>query len=241
MRRRSTCVSCWALSIVILATACVCAADESPATVRVSGTATLSAPPDQAVIDIGIVSESEDADRAAQENAKKVDAVIAALRKVLGSDADSKLRTVSYSLQPRYAPYRQGVPQRIDGYTATNVVQVKSDDLKGVGRLIDVAIESGANRVQQLRFILKDDQPLRAQALREATLRARQRAESIASALDQRVARVISVEEGLRSSIPMRNHQPQLMQAKFAEADTAVLAGNIEVRESVTYTIELSD
>ena len=60
----------------------------------------------------------------------------------------------------------------IDGYTATNVVQVETDDLEGVGRLIDVAIEAGANRVQQLSFGLKDDQPVRAEALREATVRA---------------------------------------------------------------------
>ena len=86
-------------------------AKESPATVRVSADATIKAAPDQALLDIGIVTENTDAERAAQSNAKKVDAVLAALRAELGGASSKQLRTISYSLTPKYAPSRKK-PQR---------------------------------------------------------------------------------------------------------------------------------
>jgi uncharacterized protein YggE len=227
---------------VLVALACGADADadaQAPTTIRVTGVATLEVAPDQAVVDIAVVTEDEDADSAARRNAQKVEAVLTALRELHGRSDGDLLRTLSYSLTPKYTAYQKGKASRIDGYVATNVVQLKSDDLDGVGKSIDLALAAGANRVQSLRFELKDEQPVRARALREATGRARQRAEAVAAALGGKVSRVVSVEEGSTSGpAPLRN-APQLMHARGAEAATQVLPGTLEVRETVTCTVEM--
>src|SRR5437016_4272332 len=56
--------------------------------IRVSGDATVTAKPDQAEINIGVVTEAQTAQAAANQNAQKQDAVISQLRKTLGSTAE---------------------------------------------------------------------------------------------------------------------------------------------------------
>ena len=205
---------------------------------RVTADATVEVEPDQAVLDVAVVTESEDADRAARKNAEKVAAVLAALREALGGGASSRLRTSGYSLTPKYTAHQPGQPSRIAGYRASNVVQIVSDDLEGVGKLVDRALAAGANRVTSLSFVRKDEQPVREQALREATIRARGRAEAIASALGLEVRRVLSVEQGGSGVAPLRR-EARLMQANSG-VPTEVVPGTLELRESVTLTAELS-
>ncbi|MGH7802751.1 MAG: SIMPL domain-containing protein, partial [Candidatus Binatia bacterium] len=62
------------------------AADHAPEppTIRVTGEAIVREKPDQAEIEVGVTTQAKTAPEATSENAKKVDAVLAALRKVLG-------------------------------------------------------------------------------------------------------------------------------------------------------------
>src|SRR5918999_2473158 len=61
-----------------------------PPSVRATAEAIVVAKPDQAQIDIGVVTQAANARAAADENARKLDLVIAAIRKLLGQDADIK-------------------------------------------------------------------------------------------------------------------------------------------------------
>jgi uncharacterized protein len=58
--------------------------------VGASGTATVSAKPDQAKLDIGVVTQAATAQDAAAQNATQVDAVLAQLRAILGAAADNQ-------------------------------------------------------------------------------------------------------------------------------------------------------
>lgn len=202
--------------------------------IRVAGEATLSVAPDEARVDLGVMTENMNAERAAQDNARKLEAVLAALRNSFGDSA--KIKTLNYSLTPRYR-YPQGGGQReLDGYTATNVVRVTTGKLKDVGGIVDIATAAGANNVQQLQFRLRDEEPTRASALREATLRARSKAEAIAQALDLKIQKVLSVEEDGVSVTPV---QPRMkMMSARAASPTPVEAGSIEVGASLTLSVE---
>lgn len=140
-------------------------------TIRVGGEATINAKPDQAELALGVVTQATTGQAAAAQNAQKLDAVLAQLRKVLGSGAE--IKTLGYSLTPNYRYPKEGGQPSISGYTASNVVEVKTGDLAQVGKLIDAATQSGANTVQSLRFTLKDEQAAMAQALRAAAVKAR--------------------------------------------------------------------
>ena len=68
--------------------------------IRVTGEAAVTTKPDQAQIDIGVVTEARDAQAAAAENAEKLDAVLGELRKALRPGAD--IQSASYTLTPMY-------------------------------------------------------------------------------------------------------------------------------------------
>jgi uncharacterized protein YggE len=85
--------------------------------IRVNGEATVTAKPDQAEINIGVVTQASTGQAAATQNAQKQDAVLAELRKVLGTAPE--IKTISYSLTPNYRYPRDGGQPTITGYTAT--------------------------------------------------------------------------------------------------------------------------
>ena len=204
--------------------------------ITVTGEATASAQPDEVWIDLGVVTNASTAEQAASENAKKVEQVLAALRSELGRNAS--IRTVNYSLNPDYeAPPmpREGQPAP-RGYVAANIVQIRTGELGKVGRLIDVAIRAGANSVHRVEFSLRDrSQPLTT-ALREATQKARTKAETIASALGVKIVRIIAVEEGGgRYPYPMASR----MGFDAAESATSIEAGTVDIMAMVTMTVEV--
>ncbi len=205
--------------------------------IRVTGDSTVTVKPDQAEISIGVVTQAPAAQPAAAQNAQKQDTVIAEFRKLLGAAAD--IKTISYSLSPNYRYPKEGGQPTITGYTATNVVQVKTPDLTQVGKVIDLATGSGANTIQSLRFTLKDESSARAQALREASTKARSKAEAIASALGLKIQRVLRVEEGGLMTPPLMEYGGNLQAMRAQVAATPIESGSIDVRASVTLTVEV--
>jgi len=170
------------------------AQDQPPASaIRVTGEATVTSRPDRVELDLGVVTHAQTAQQAAAENARMLQNVLTSLRRALGANAD--LQTLSYSVQPDYQYPPQGGPPKITGYTATNIVRVRQDDPSNVGSLIDSATRSGANQIQSIRFMLKDESAAKANALRAAALEARTKANGLANALGLRVLRIRSVEE----------------------------------------------
>jgi uncharacterized protein YggE len=145
------------------------AAQTAAPSVQANGSATLTAKPNQAQLDIGVVTIGVTAQEASQKNASLSDTVQAALSKVLGSAGT--LQTVSYYVTPRYST-TPNQPSVIIGYTAGNTVRVTTTDLSQIGLLIDAANQAGANSVGGLSFGLQNPEPLVEQALTLATKQA---------------------------------------------------------------------
>lgn len=214
-------------------------AQESPErsprpSIRVTAEATIAARPDQAQVDVGVVAQAQTAQMAAAQNSRQLDAVLAALRKALGAAAD--VRTAGYSLQPIYR--REGGAATITGYTATNTIQVRTDDLGAVGRVIDTAMQAGANQIARLQFTLKDERAAQAEALRQAAVKARAQAEAVAGALGLKIVRVLSAVEGGPEVRPVV--RAMAMQPEALGAPTPVEPGTIEVRATVTLVVEVA-
>lgn len=205
-----------------------------PPHVRTTGEATVTVRPDRAQIDVGVVTQANTSQAAVQQNAQKLEATLTRLRQLLGTDAD--IKTISYSVTPNYRYPQGGGEPTITGYTATNIVRVTLDDLTKIGSVIDTAVQGGSNRIQNLRFMLKDEAPVKAQALREAAVKARASANALADALGLRVVRVLSVAEGGSPVVPMR----EIAFARADAASTPIEPGTIEVTASVSLTIEVT-
>jgi uncharacterized protein YggE len=208
-----------------------------PPSVTAQGEAVITAEPDQAQIDIGVVTQGRNALDAAKENAEKLTRVMSEVKKFLGKG--DEVKTANYSLNPNYR-YPQGGKPEIVGYTATNVLQIKTSALDNVSKLIDAAMRSGANTIQRLLFTLKDEHSAQIQALRLASTRAKAKAEAMANALGLKIVKVLSVTENERGVRPIIMPQARGTQMETAAAaPTPVEPGTIEVRSSVTLTAEI--
>jgi hypothetical protein len=205
--------------------------------ITVTGEATISAEPDQAEIDIGVVTQAKTAPDASKENAERLARVLAEVKKQLGKG--DEVKTAGYSLAPNYR-YPQGGKPEIVGYTASNTLRIKTTNLNIVGRLIDSAMQAGANNVNRLVFTLKDELAAQLGALKMASAKAKLKAEAVASSLGLKIVRVAAVNEGERTVQPIYRDR-QVMAARAEAAPTPVEPGTVEVRSTVSMTVEVSD
>src|SRR5918993_5570289 len=209
-----------------------------PPSVTAQGEAFISAEPDQAQIDVGVLTQARTAPEAAKENAEKLGRVLAQIKKLLGEG--DELKTTGYALNPNYR-YPQGGKPEITGYTAANVLQIRTGNLAGVGKLIDAGMQAGANQINRLVFTLKDEHSAQVRALRMATQKAQSKAEEMSGSLGLKVVRVLSLTENERGVRPIIAQRSGIQaEALSSAAPTPVEAGTIEVRSSVTLTAEIA-
>jgi len=151
-------------------------------TINVGGTGTISMTPDEAIVHLGVQTQSTDAVTAQQENARKMEKIIKAL-KDLGISEDD-METSGYSMYPM-RNYEKPDPI-ITGYAVSNQLKVTVKDIDDVGDVIDTAVDAGVNEIQGVSFTLSDKtrQDAREQALENAVNAARVDADTLASTLD---------------------------------------------------------
>jgi uncharacterized protein YggE len=205
-----------------------------PGTIRVVGEATVTAKPDLAELDLGVVTEASTAEAAAADNAKKMDRILGALKKEIG--AGGEVKTVGYMVTQRLGEPKRGERnQPIVGYTVTNVVRSRIPDVKAVGKIIDLGLKNGANEVQRLVFTLKNSDPVQADALKAAAAKARTRATALAGALGLRLGSVLSVSDGNFQERPV---EVDMMRARMMKMDSAaatpIETGNLKIQATVT-------
>jgi len=202
--------------------------------VRASGEATVTAKPDRALINIGVITHAASAQAASTQNATQTTPVLNSIRRALGSAGEVK--TSGYSLSPQY-DYPTGHPARLTGYDASNTVLVTIDDLAVLGKIIDAATSTGANNITGISFTLKDDTAVRTEALKQAATKARTNAEILAKALNVQVIGVLQAEPSEATVRPLM--QPMQMMATRTAPSTPIESGNLDVHATVTVTLEV--
>ncbi|MFP2927363.1 SIMPL domain-containing protein [Pyxidicoccus sp. 3LG] len=181
-------------------------------TIRVEGTGEVKAQPDEAFIDLAVETLAPTAKVAGEQNAKKMEKVIAALTSA--GIARRDIQTRNYSVYPDYAPPAPHEQEpKLRGYRVSNTVSIHVTELSRVGSLLDQALAAGANRVDQVRFGLSREDAVQGEALRQAVARARKSAEVLAAALNVKLGAVLDV-----STVTA---PPQLYPARFAMAEVA--------------------
>jgi len=229
-----------ALALLALVPACATAQASqtpgSPPTIRVEGTASVEREPDRAILVLAVESEGATAQAASQANADLMTRVIASLRQE--GLAGSSVRTQSLRLQPTYSQGQNRETPRITGYRAMNQVQATIDDIGRVGRIVDAAINAGANRVDGLTFALKDPAQARLEALRAAVENAHSEAEVVAAAANGVLGPPIEIVLSPAPTGP----RPMMYERSLAmaqAAETPVEGGALSISASVTVIYRL--
>lgn len=227
--------------LLLPATTAAQQAAEAPRTVTVNATATVERAPDEAVLNVAVVTEGSTAAEAASANADRMAAVVATLRELGLENRD--IRTTSYNLSPRYArgQPRDTVPPAIVGYTATNNVTVTVDSIPRVGGVIDAVVRDGANRVDGVFFRISDPEPLHLEAVQRAVAKARTEAGVLAEAAGERLGRVLTIHtSGYAPPPPRPMYDMAMVRMEAAQAaPTPIEGGELSVSASVSIVYEL--
>lgn len=201
----------------------------SEATLSLSATGSVSVAPDQARVTAGVVSRADTAAEAVRDNAQKMQAVFAALRRA--GVAESDLQTARLNVNPVYAnqPSRSdgGYQEpRITGYEASNQVSALLREIDGVGAAIDAVFEAGANSLDGVEFLSSEAETARNEARREAVAELMALRDLYAEAAGFTVVRMVSFSEnGGGRPVPMAMARMESM-----DSSTPVAPGELAIQ-----------
>ena len=216
--------------------------DNQSRSISVNGEGTAQAIPDMATVRFGIVVRDKNAEEARRINALTAKEAMSSIRE-LGVE-ESKLSLQTLRLQPirEYDPQTRKQVEK--GYEAVRELVVVVEDLNQLPTLVSQIVQKGANRLNGITYGLRNQEEFKDSALVQAVVRARRKAELMASTLGVNVGKVIQVQElGQNLPLPVMRTDagPQLMMAKSEAAPEpeAYAAGEIVVKATVRITFEV--
>lgn len=198
------------------------------------GQASVKRAPDVAYVSIAAEARAATSAEAQRTAADAMTAVNTALSRA-GVSGDA-LRTSGYTLQPDME-YVNG-RGRVKGYIARNQVEVRVDDLKKLGSVLDVAGASGATSMAGLRFDIKDRAGAERDALRLAVQDAMARAKAIASGAGATLGAIVRIDEQSNQS-PPGIYAMRMTAGAAAAPETPISPGELEIRADVMLTIAI--
>lgn len=233
--RRTLNVTLLALTAMAVSTFSAAAEDHRmDRTITVSATGTATAVPDSARIQTGVVSEAATARAALSANNAAMAKLIAGLKE--NGIEPKDIQTANFNLNPRYTNPPDGKPPVIDGYQASNLVEVHVRNLDRIGEVLDKLVTLGANQMNGISFEVSNAETLSDAARKDAVANARRRAELYAAAAGAKVGKVMAINEG-GSSDP-RPFFKSVRSAAMAES-VPVERGTQSLEANVTVTWEL--
>ncbi len=145
-----------------------------PRSVSVEATGKAYVKPDVAAITVGVSSEGASATVVVEENNKKMNAIIEAVK--AAGVAEEDVQTISYDLYPKYN-YTEGRGSFVDGYTINQQIKIKIRDFDKISAVIKAGTEKGANLIGSLSFEVDDMDSVLAEARADAVKKAKEKAE----------------------------------------------------------------
>lgn len=206
MRRLLSLSLAMSIGTGLVATAVPAGAQEAVNTVTVAASKKVDIEADLGRANFGVRTEDRSARTATNELSERVDSVLDALRGA-GFTSD-ELATGSVRLERTCIreckdpnPKDEIPPRRIMGYVGSAGIGVETTRLDKLGAAVDAAVAGGASSIRNVSYDVEDDDAAVLQALREAMIFARAKAQVIAEEAGRTLGPALIVEEG-RTSAP---------------------------------------
>ncbi|MDF2656865.1 MAG: hypothetical protein K0R19_3339 [Bacillota bacterium] len=198
------------------------ATPESYNTMTLTGQGRVFAQPDLAVIRLGVQTSGTDLNTIQPENAQITQNVLDVLKQA----GIENIRTVQYTIDKLY-DYENGT--QIDrGFNVINLIEIRTDELDAVGRIIDTAVDAGANLIEMISFEASDPSIYYQQALNMAMMDAIEKARTLSRSLRLRTNLIpIKIVESGSVITPPMPYQREL-------ASTPVIPGDITIEAALT-------
>ena len=207
--------------------------DPNPRTISVSGSGSVKLPADTAKLTFSVVTKEATALASVQNNAKKMNKVYDALKKI--GISEDNISTSNYSLyQETFWKDGKDIPGQY--VTSINIIVVL-DDVEKSGLVIDTAIEAGVNQMNGISFFVKDSKEDLDQARKLAFQQAKEKAELFATEAGCKVGKVISIMENSGSYPVVREYADGAKM--MATNSTMISAGQDSITATVSVVFEL--
>ncbi|NLG32095.1 MAG: SIMPL domain-containing protein [Syntrophomonadaceae bacterium] len=208
----------------------------------VSATGNIKIAPDQARTSLAVESFDKELGKAQNMNNVATEKVFAALK--AKNITDDCIQTSSYNIWPEYnyGRIKEDASPEIIGYRVRNEITVTVKDLPNLGAILDAAVEAGANSVNYIRFEKSQLSEVENQALAEAVIKAKSKAQVIAAAAGLTLGQIITINEGGVYSYPPEPPIPYFKDesgAISARSEVPVKPGDVQVSATVTIIYEL--
>jgi uncharacterized protein YggE len=201
----------------------------------ISATGDVTRVPDIAVITAGVVTRATTARSALQQNAGRMDRVIAALKRAGVADRDLQTSTINLNAEYIYANIQ---PPKPNGYTASNQLTIRFRDIANSGTILDALVAEGANQINGPSLTIDKPELALDEARARAVAAGRARADLYARSLGLRVARLVAVSESGGYAVPPP--MPMYARAEVAQAaDTKIVPGEQKLSVTLNMIYEL--
>ncbi len=159
--------------------------------ITVIGMGEVQAPPDSAMVELGVRTEAATASAALHDNNAKMAALLAKLKEL--GIAEQDIQTSHISIEPQYD--EQG--RTIVGYRASNLIRVTIRNINQAGQLLEQVLDAGANTVMGIRFFSAKPAALEQAARERALVDARTKAAALAKASGAQLGQLLQISENL--------------------------------------------
>lgn len=210
-------------------------------TISVEGISEISAIPDIVSIYFNVETTGDNAQEAKDSNAEIVNTATNSIMSL--GFKEEEITTENFNIYQDYS-WENG-KRKDNGYKATHTLKIKlgNDKLSEAGKVIDAGVNSGAN-INYINFelSLEKQNELKAEALSLATVDAKIKAEAIASGLEKKLGKLISVSDSSFNYYPwpllgVREDTISIAEAKQVTTDIQPSEQTISARISVVYKI----
>ena len=204
--------------------------------VSVTGSATIHSDPDQVIIMLEISTLNMKATLAKNQAATVLNQVLTALRNLGLTNND--MQTTSYQIRPEFK-YENSI-NVFKGYRVVCSIKVTLKNMDKAGRIIDDSVDAGA-LVKSISFELSPEKQktVKRQALAQAAVDAREKAEIVCSALGYRVGQATSIS--IKADYqPYYAYEDSLYENSASQyaPPTEIIPGDVTVTASVNVVFD---
>jgi uncharacterized protein YggE len=160
-------------------------------TVQVTGSHQMQVVPDIAYVDLTVYAKAQQHAEAKQ----KADALLRAVKGAASAMniAEKHIKSQYVTVNPLYEYIDNR--QKLVGYEASYTLQVTVERLDDVGAVVERFVSVGVDRINNVRYAIKDDEAARLMVLNKAVENAKMKAETLARAAGVTVGKAVTINE----------------------------------------------
>ena len=196
--------------------------------------------PDTAQLSVVIKTSDEKSMQTASEENKKIsEKVFKELNSLINTEKGDYVKTSYYNASPIYSYINS--KRVFDKYEVTNTITVYTKNIEKLGNMIDNSITLGASNIENLQFSTSNYESKCNDLIKNASIKAQERASEIANSLSTKISGVRSIETSCNAN---QYNTPRMYYAKNMISDvassvrvegnsTAIATGTIKIYANV--------